>query len=255
MAVGAFQFRGTGDPSTNVRALERGIREAASRGVRFLLTQECALSGYAPLEVASSGAVDQPAQRAALRRVRELAQEHAIFVAVGLTTFDAGRARNSVHLVTPQGGLRAAYHKRALYGWDEENYWPDTGGSGLYVVDGVRVGVRICYEVRFPEYFRELFRAGANLAAVPFADVGGSESKYNVVMSHLISRAAENAVHVLSANSVSDRQGAPTCLIDPDGRVLAAAPRENEALIVGRIELGPPPFGRRGRIRHSSELQ
>lgn len=255
LTVGAFQFRGSGDTSQNAAALERGIREAAAEGVRLLATQECALSGYAPIEVESPAAVDREGQRKGVQRVQKLAAEHQMFVALGMTTFGAEGARNSVRLVTPDGGLRRPYHKRALYGWDETNYSASRGSSGIHMVDEVRVGLRICYEVRFPEYFRELFDRRVELAVVSFADTGAEEKKYEVVRSHLVSRAAENAMYVLSANSVSGSQGAPSCLVDPDGRILGQAPRDREALIVGSVPLNPPSFGRLGRIKHSARLR
>lgn len=254
LVVGAFQFAGSDDPARNAGALERGIREAATRGVRLLATQECALSGYPPLEVPSPQAVDREAQRAGVRRVVDLAKEHRMYVLLGLTTFDDEGPHNTMRLITPGGRLQRPYHKRALYGWDEANYVPGTAAGGVHAVDGVRIGIRICYEVRFPEYFRELFHRRVHLAVVSFADVGADKAKYDVVLAHLVSRAAENVMYVLSANSVSRSQGAPTCLVDPDGRLVCRAPRNKEALITSTIAVGPPNFGRTGRIRHSSRL-
>ena len=124
----------------------------------------------------------------------------------------------------------------------------------MHLVDGVRIGLRICYEVRFPEYFRELFRRRVQLAVVSFADGGPIRAKYDVMLAHLVSRAAENVMYVLSANSVSLPQVAPTCLVDPDGRLVCRAPPNEEALVTGTITVGPPSFGRLGRIRHSSRL-
>ncbi|MBN2625877.1 MAG: hypothetical protein JXA95_04355 [Spirochaetales bacterium] len=72
--------------------------------------------------------------------------------------------------------------------------------------------------------------------------------------SHLVSRAAENAMYVLSANSASLHQLAPTCLIDPDGSILEEAPLDREVLIVREIEFPAPHFGRQGRIIHSESL-
>lgn len=237
------------------RGTSARIEAAAGQRVRLLATQECALSGYAPAEIESSDHVDRAEQRAALGRVQDLARKHQMYVALGMTTFAGGRARNSVRLVTPTGRLGAPYHKRALHGWDEANYAQgDQGGSGVHMVDGVRIGLRICYEVRFPEYFRELFRRRVSLSVVSFADVGAEKRKFDVMTAHLVSRAAENAMYVLSANSVSQAQGAPTCLVDPDGTVVSLAPRNREALITGVLRIEPPPFGRRGRIEHSERL-
>jgi predicted amidohydrolase len=177
-----------------------------------------------------------------------------MYLVLGMTTFQSHRARNTVRLVTPDGALRKPYHKRALYGWDETHYVPGAAAGGVHLVDGVRIGLRICYEVRFPEYFRELFRRRVQLAVVSFADVGPHKDKYDVVLAHLVSRAAENAMYVLSANSVSGPQVAPTCLVDPDGRLLARAPRTGEALITKTISIDPPNFGRIGRIKLSSKL-
>ncbi len=58
----------------------------------------------------------------------------------------------------------------------------------------------------------------------------------------------------LSANSAPQRQLAPTCIIDPDGIVIAVAPLNEEHLLVAEIEIDEPGFGRRGRIEHSMAL-
>lgn len=252
--VGAFQFDACGDPERNLAALERGIERAGKAGVRLLATQECGICGYPPVEVASVDAIDWAAQSAAIGRVAELAQEWSMYVVVGMASRTQRGVKNAVRLVTPKGALGRPYHKRPLYGWDAENFRPGEADGGVHVVDGLRVGLRICYEVRFPEYFRELFRKRVDLVVVSSADVGSGNKKHEVMRAHLISRAAENAMYVLAANSASGPQLSPTCLIDPDGRQVCSAPKNKEALIVGEVEVGPPPFGRQGRIQHSSRL-
>lgn len=74
-----------------------------------------------------------------------------------------------------------------------------------------------------------------------FAD-GGLKAIYDVVLSHLVSRAAENAMYVPSANSLSRPQAAPTCLIDPDGAVVCRAPRNKEVLTAGALTSGSADF-------------
>lgn len=256
LRVGAFQFVGSGSISENVAAIERGIKLAAKENIRLLLTQECALCGYPPVEVSALAKIDHKEQQHALETVSDLAKENNLYILLGLITFQETEAFNSVILIDPAGEQSKPYHKRALWGWDIENFMPGDSSNGIFIVDGIRVGARICYEVRFPEYFRELFQQQVDLAAVSFVDVGKPEQseKIEIIKSHLISRAAENAIFVLSANSTSQQQLAPTCLINPDGHLLGKAPLNQEALLTGEIEITPPNFGRQGRIAQSKML-
>ena len=252
LAVGAFQFAGGPDVGHNLAAVERGARAAAAAGVRLLLTQECALCGYPPVERPCVASIDADAQGEAADRLADLAREHGMFIAVGLVTLDETGARNSLCLLPPDGRPRQVYHKRALWGWDVDNYRPGDAG-GICNVDGIRVGLRLCYEVRFPEYFRELFRERADLALVALCNVGSSVRR-DVYRSHLVSRASENAMYVLSANSTSRAQLAPTCLIDPDGELVAECDTGQEGLLTGTIHVAEPGFSRKGRIVLSRAL-
>ncbi|MEW6755743.1 MAG: carbon-nitrogen hydrolase family protein [Candidatus Latescibacterota bacterium] len=210
------------------------------------------MCGYPPVERDSVGSIDTGAQREALDRVAGLAQEHSMFMAVGLVTIDEAGARNSLCLLPPDGRARQVYDKRALWGWDVGNYRPGEA-DGICDVDGVRVGLRICYEARFPEYFRELFRERIDLALVALCHVG-SAVRREVYRSHLVSRTSENAMYVLSANSTSRAQLAPTCLIDPDGELVGECQTGAEELLTGTIRLGEPGFSRKGRIVLSRAL-
>jgi omega-amidase len=255
LTVGAFQFAGSEDIAANLAALERGITRASREGVRLLLTQECGLCGYPPVERDAVTSIDQHAQLDALGRVSSLAKRYGLFVVVGLITAHGPKFLNSVCLVSPDGTTGRMYHKRALWGWDIQNYVLGDA-HGVYEVNGVRVGLRICYEARFPEYFRELFRKQTDLALVALANVGDASHRgqTDVYRSHLVSRASENAMWVLSANSASRVQLAPSCLIDPDGNVVAECKADQEDMLVGSISICEPGFGRKGRIALSRTL-
>lgn len=255
MKAGAFQFKASGKLEANLAALERGITEAARQGVRLLLTQECALTGYPPLETKSVTTIDFAEVDEAIRRIQALAHEYRIYVALGTVLPKADRYENTLLFLTPDRDERPAYSKRALWGWDADHFTPGTQ-DGIYEIDGIRVGVRICFEVRFPEYFRELFSAGVQLACVSCCDIGSQPhpARYELIKAHLLTRAVENAMYVLSANSVSQNQTAPTCLINPDGYVLSLAPQEREALISYDIVDFNSNFGRDGRIAYSKQL-
>ena len=254
--VGAFQFSTNNCIADNLSAIKRGISLAANENVRLLLTQECALCGYPPIELPNIESIDKNALVNAIEEIKMLSRKYNMYIALGTITFDKDNVYNSVQLITPENENTDIYHKRALWGWDIDNF-KRGNNEGIYNIDGIKIGIRICYEVRFPEYFRELFRSNVDLCLISFTDVGSPElkEKINVIQSHLISRATENAMYVLSSNSLSNYQLAPTCLIDPDGYIIKKAPLNYESLICHKIEFGLPEFGRRGRIVHSKELQ
>jgi predicted amidohydrolase len=255
MKIAAFQFRGGDNISANLLALERGIAEAARKNVRFLLTQECALCGYPPVETNTISQIDFEQLESAAAKIRELAYKSSMYIGLGTIQRIKDKYLNAVDVITPAGERLQPYHKRALWGWDAENFVPGQN-SGVYTIDGLKVGIRLCYEIRFPEYFRELFKERVEIALVSFCDVSPLEdaARYAVLRSHLVTRAVENAMFVMSANSISKIQTAPTCLINPDGIILQSASGNEEGLLTFVVERDAPNFGREGRIKHSKEL-
>ncbi|HYH05318.1 MAG TPA: carbon-nitrogen hydrolase family protein [Bacillota bacterium] len=253
--VAAFQFQGSGNIANNLLAIERGITEAARQKVRLLITQECALCGYPPVETESVDLIDFDSVNRAIAKIKQLAKTNNMYIALGTIKRSENNYLNSIEFITPDDEQLLSYSKRALWGWDVQNYVPGNH-PGIYVIDGFKIGIRICYEIRFPEYFRELFKENVDLALVSFCDIGEERQvpKYELIKAHLITRAVENAMYVMSVNSISNYQLAPTCIINPDGKVLQSAPSGEEYLLVYEVAKGPSNFGRDGRIKHSKEL-
>jgi len=239
----------------NFSCIKRGIEQAAKEQVRFFITQECALCGYPPVERDAVGSIDFGLIGEMLRRIKKFSAASNMIIAVGAIIKKGETYRNSIVLVTPGKRNLPSYEKRALWGWDVKNFTPGLS-KGIYTIDGIKVGVRICFEVRFPEYFRELFAANVQIAFVSLCDVSDQENleRYEIIKSHLVTRAVENAMTVVSANSISKIQTAPTCLVDPDGKIIQIAPRDEESLLVYDYEDFDPNFGRDGRIKLSRQF-
>ena len=234
----------------------RGVRRAARRGVELLVMQECALTGYAGVDRTGCEDLDWSEVERAEDRLAVAAREHGLSLAYGTAVRSAGGGRpgNAMRLVDARGRRRLTYCKRAMYGDDRRHYAPGSGPGRACMVCGFRVGLRVCFEFRFPEYFRELLARRVEIALVGFSMVGPDARKLPVARAHLQSRAAENGMWVVGANSLSGVQNAPTCIVTPEGGVAAAAPPGRETLIRHRAvaEAGGPL--RRSIVGHARSL-
>lgn len=182
MRVGVFQFSGSSNITDNYKAINRAIEGASQNKVRLLVFQECATCGYPPVETPKIDNIDFQTINSFMHEIRQLAKEHDMYIALGTIRRQAFHHYNSLQLIGPNGNIIGNYDKRALWGWDLDNF---TKGEtqGIYQIDDIKVGFRICFEVRFSEYFRELFKSNVQLCFVSFCDVSEHDSleRYNII--------------------------------------------------------------------------
>ena len=177
--VALFQSNTGIDPAANARALEQAIAEAAGGGAEMLFTPEM------------SGLLDRDSARAArnlraedqdevLAACREAAHRHRIWLHIGSLAVltDNGKVANRGFIIDREGEIRARYDKLHLFdvdlptgeSWRESNVY--SPGSGVVLVNGTpvgKLGLTICYDLRFPGLFARLAEADADLIAVPAA--------------------------------------------------------------------------------------
>ena len=254
MKVGAYQFRVTGDAEMNFARMKEGIKKAAGEGVRLLVFPECAVTGYPPRCISSPFAVDFDAVDRIHEELRKLAEKHKMYLVAGTILRDESRFYNSAVVFRPDG-RRETYSKRALWGWDRDNF-SEGHDSGVIEAESLRIGIRICYEVRFPEYFRELYRQRTDLNVILFYDVSSREypDRLDLIRGSVRTRAVENVCPVLTCNTCSGFQTAPTAYIDRSGKILAEMAPGKEDLLVCDFEQQPLDFGEQGRKKISDSL-
>ncbi|HET6636327.1 MAG TPA: carbon-nitrogen hydrolase family protein [Streptomyces sp.] len=210
----------TGD---SLAALGAAARRAAAAGARLLVAPEMYLTGYALGEKVAGLAetADGPSARA----VAAIAAEHGLAIAYGYPERDGETVYNAVQLIGPDGDRLAHYRKTHLFGPYEQAHF--TPGDDLLVqadLDGVRLGLLVCYDVEFPEAVRAHALAGTELLLVPTALMRPYEIVPNSV---LPVRAWESQLYIGYANRTG-REGewdfaGLSCLAAPDGTVRARA--------------------------------
>lgn len=225
------------DVEANIAAADRHVRAAAAHGAQLVVLPEkwTAIGSHADLEAAAQ-TLDGPAIEWARKTARELGID---LVAGSIAERVEGQERlsnTSVH-VGPDGELKAIYRK--LHMFDVEvggrRYRESDGEQpGEQIVwselaNGSRLGLAICYDLRFPEVFRVLALGGARTIALPSAfTLATTRDHWEVLVR---SRAIENQVFVLAANQTGahpgeHRSGGRSMIVDPWGVVLAQAADE-----------------------------
>ncbi len=231
----AVQMRTGTDVETNVAEAERLIREAAAAGASYVLTPEMTtildrdrehlIASIAPEESDPS-----------LARFRALAGELGIFLHIGSMGVLLGpeSVANRAFLIGPDGEIRARYDKIHMFDVDlaggesyrESRLYRPGAAAAVADLPWARLGLTICYDVRFPHLHRALAKAGASLIAIPAAFTRTTgEAHWHVL---LRARAIETGAYVIAAAQGGHHEdGRETyghsMIIDPWGKILAEA--------------------------------
>lgn len=224
------------DVPANLQRLETAAQQAAQGGADVLVCPEMFLTGY-NIGPAAVRQLAQAANGDYAQAVADIARRHAIALLYGYPELDEkGTVFNAAQWISAQGERCLNYRKTHLYGaLDKSQFSPGMPAAGCVDLKGWRVGVLICYDVEFPENTRRLALGGAELIAVPTANM----PEFDFVSSTMIPvRAYENQVYVAYANYVGAEgevhYGGLSTIAAPDGALLAQAGRE-ETLVFATL--------------------
>ena len=231
--IALFQSTTGIDPEANGRALEQAIAEAAGGGAEMLFTPEM------------SGLLDRDSARAAkslraeeedkvLAACREAARRHHIWLHLGslAVLVEDGKVANRGFVIDREGAVRARYDKLHLFdvdlptgeSWRESNVY--SAGEGVVLINGTpvgKLGLTICYDLRFPGLFARLAESDADIISVPAAfTVPTGKAHWHIL---LRARAIEAGLFVVAAAQVGRHEdGRQTfghsLVVDPWGEVL-----------------------------------
>lgn len=255
MKIAACQFAVSGDIRRNAAKIKNALDQARQQGVQLAVFPECCLTGYPPRDIKSAAQADFDLIRDMCREFQSLADASGPAFVIGSIYRDQnGNPVNRAVLFQP-GQPVQYYDKRALWGWDSENFVPGKS-TGVFTLNGIRIGIRICFEVRFPEYFRELYKEKTDLNLILFYDAADTDDldRYDMIKGHIRTRAVENVCTAVSVNTVYPYQTAPTAVFGRSGQILAECSRNTEGMIVYDFEKTEDNFGELGRRTISDSL-
>ncbi len=178
--IALYQARSGIDPAANARALVAAAEEAAAGGAAILFTPE--MSGLLDRDRARAEAkLRVESEDEVLAEVRSAAARFGIWVHLGSLAIRGedgdSRLRNRGYLITNSGDLSTFYDKIHLFdvdlatgeSWRESSAYAAGGRAVVAASPAGRLGLSICYDLRFPDLYRALTDAGAQLLAIPAA--------------------------------------------------------------------------------------
>jgi predicted amidohydrolase len=228
-----------GNLAGNLDTVCRWLAEAARNRARLAIFPECVLTGYAFDSLAEALPHGQSIPGPATDLLAAACRDHAIWTVVGMLERDGDRLFNAAVLVGPDG-LYAAYRKIHLPFLGVDRFTtPGDRPFEVHEIDGLRIGMSICYDGSFPETTRVLMLQGADLVVLPTNWPAGAES----TVRHLVQcRALENHVYYAAVNRVGVERGTryigQSRLVNLNGDLLAEGPAEGEAVLCAEIDPG-----------------
>lgn len=244
----AIQMCSGVDPERNAASMARLVRAAAGQGASYVQTPE--MTGMLQRNRAAAKEVLRDESNDIIVKTGSaLAAELGIYMHVGSTAIalDDGKMANRGFLFGPDGKILNRYDKIHMFDVDLDNgeSWRESAayrpGSEARVVSlpFAEMGFTICYDVRFPQLFRAQAVAGAEVMTVPAAFTKQTGEAHWEIL--LRARAIENGVFVIAAAQAGlHEDGRETfghsMIIDPWGKVLAAAGPTGEAVILAEID-------------------
>lgn len=238
MRVGFLQFAPEfGNPEANLARVEAALRGAAAD---LVVLPELFNTGYCfSSRDELAGLAEDLATGPAATRLQRLADKARIAIAAGIAERSGTRLFNSAVLVAPgRTEPLLIYRKVHLFGREKELFDPGDQGPAVANLDGVCIGLEVCFDHFFPELSRALALQGVQVVCHP------SNLVLHYAQQTTVTRALENGIFWILCNRVgTETRGGQALtftgrsqIVAPRGEILAAAGRDEETLKVVDID-------------------
>lgn len=220
-----------GDRDYNVGRVIAKIHELATTGAEIVVFPECCLAGYCVDSEENLDEIGIAAQSTYLLRIQRAVDEADLIAILGFSESSNDGYYNTAALLEP--GMEPSFYRKT--------HLPELGydrfvqrGNEFPVFDTKfgKIGILICFDVRFPEASRILALGGVDAIFLPTNWPTGADISADVLA---VARAAENKVFVITCNRVGVEKGfsfiGKSKIIDPMGRVLASAGQNEETIV------------------------
>ncbi len=238
LKVATCQFAIGGSIKRNSQQVCRYLTKAAKAKADVVHFPECALSGYAGYDFKNLGQLDWQLLGQASEKIAATAKRYKLWVILGSThRLTGAKSHNSLYLINPKGKIVGRYDKRFCTPDESQHYTPGEKFVN-FTVNGVKCSLLICFDLRFPEIYRQLYK---QKVACIFQSFYNARQKGPSVHTHIMRqtmqcRAATNYFWVSMANSSGYYSPYPSCFIRPDGKIVRQLKMNRAGMMVNKVD-------------------
>ncbi len=239
LRVATCQFPVSADVHANAEWIRAQMREARQQGADIAHFSESALSGYAGVDIPTLKGFDWELLTGETESILALAADLKLWVVLGSMhrLSDGHKPHNCLYVVNPGGKIVDRYDKCFCTRSDLRHYSPGDHFA-TFEINGVRCGLLICYDLGFPEMYRQYAKRGVRVMFHSF---------YNARSKNLAARHAEHAPLLGRARAICNGMfvsmsntcgpyGWPSYLITPDGAIVGKLTAEKQEIMVNTID-------------------
>ena len=239
LKIATCQFAVGSSIKRNARQICSQMRKARKARADIVHFPECALSGYMGTDFPSFRNYNWQLLRDETQSIIELAKKLKLWVVLGSShkLTEPNKPHNSLYLISPDGKIVDRYDKRFCTPGDLKHF---TVGSKFvnFTVKGVKCSLLICYDLRFPELYRQLWKQGVECIFQSFynARQKGPSVHSEIMRQTMQCRAATNYFWVSMTNANGYYSPYPSCFIQPDGRIVARLKSHRAGVMVNTVD-------------------
>jgi predicted amidohydrolase len=238
--IASCQFPISANIMENLQWIEEQLTEAKLRKVDIVHFPECALSGYPGADMETLDDFDWELLRRATDSILTLARTFKTWIVLGSMhpLSEGNKPHNCLYLINPEGEIQDRYDKRFCTGGDLEYCAPGDHFVN-FKVNGVNCGLLICYDIRFPELYREYRRSETDVIFQSFYNARQGKGSIHPIIMHITAqaRAATNYFYMSLTNS-SAPESWPCYFITPDGLIRNKLEANVPGILISDIDTG-----------------
>lgn len=240
LRVATCQFAVGASIKRNAKQIGEFLRKAKKAKADIVHFPECALSGYVGADFPNFEGYDWELLKQETQKIMALAKKLRLWVVLGSThrLTRPNKPHNSLYLISPQGKIIDRYDKRFCIAGEVRKITPGDHFVN-FVINGIKCSLLICFDARFPEIYRALYKQKVNCILQSFynARQKGPSIHTHIMRQTMQCRAATNHFWVSMANSNGYYSPYPSCFIRPDGVIVKQLRQNRAGLMVNMVDM------------------